>query len=102
MLYAKNWLITGCSRGLGRALAEAVVACRDNLVATARKRRDLEDLAAQVGERIITLSRDVTDYRGACEAVTAAVGTFSRLDEAVAIAQRRGLMAEEGEQETSS
>lgn len=76
----KNWLITGCSRGLGRALAEAVVACGDNLVATARKRSDLEDLAAQAGERIITLSLDVTDYRGACEAVTAAVGTFGRLD----------------------
>ena len=32
----KTWLITGSSRGLGRALAEAVLNAGDNLVATAR------------------------------------------------------------------
>ncbi|MFP5475607.1 MAG: SDR family NAD(P)-dependent oxidoreductase, partial [Gammaproteobacteria bacterium] len=32
----KTWLITGCSAGLGRALAEAVAARGDRLVVTAR------------------------------------------------------------------
>ena len=41
----KTWLITGSSRGLGRALAEAVLAAGDNLVATARNTSGLEDLA---------------------------------------------------------
>jgi NAD(P)-dependent dehydrogenase (short-subunit alcohol dehydrogenase family) len=76
----KTWLITGCSRGLGRALSEAVVMSGDNLVATARKKSDLEDLAAQAGDRVLTLSLDVTDYEAACEAVKVAVGTFGRLD----------------------
>jgi NAD(P)-dependent dehydrogenase (short-subunit alcohol dehydrogenase family) len=76
----KTWLITGCSRGLGRALSEAVVMSGDNLVATARKKSDLEDLAAQAGDRVLTLSLDVTDYQAACEAVKVAVGTFGRLD----------------------
>ena len=31
-----TWLITGCSTGLGRAFAEAVLARGDNVVATAR------------------------------------------------------------------
>jgi NAD(P)-dependent dehydrogenase (short-subunit alcohol dehydrogenase family) len=52
----------------------------DNLVATARKKSDLGDLAAQAGDRVLTLSRDVTDYQAACEAVKCAVGAFGRLD----------------------
>jgi NAD(P)-dependent dehydrogenase (short-subunit alcohol dehydrogenase family) len=76
----KTWLITGCSRGLGRALAEAVVMSGDNLVATARKKSDLDNLAAKAGDRVRTFSLDVTDYQAACEAVKAAVDTFGRLD----------------------
>ena len=42
---AKAWLVTGSSRGLGRALPEAVRAAGDDLVATARDTGGLEDLA---------------------------------------------------------
>lgn len=34
---SRVWLITGCSTGLGRALADAVLAKGDRLIATARK-----------------------------------------------------------------
>ncbi|MDG4826577.1 hypothetical protein O7635_32405 [Asanoa sp. WMMD1127] len=37
---SRTWLVTGCSRGLGRSLAEAVLARGDNLVATARYPRN--------------------------------------------------------------
>ena len=40
-----TWLITGCSTGLGRALAEAVIAAGHNVVATARDRAKIADLA---------------------------------------------------------
>jgi NAD(P)-dependent dehydrogenase (short-subunit alcohol dehydrogenase family) len=76
----KTWLITGCSRGLGRALSEEVVMSGDNLVATARKRSDLDNLSADAGDRVITLSLNVTDFQAAGEAVKAAVGIFGRLD----------------------
>ncbi|HEY4920700.1 MAG TPA: SDR family NAD(P)-dependent oxidoreductase [Xanthobacteraceae bacterium] len=76
----KTWLITGCSRGLGRALAEAVLMAGDNLVATARKTGEIDDLAQKAGDRVITLPLDVTDYQAACEAVKAAVSAFGRLD----------------------
>jgi NAD(P)-dependent dehydrogenase (short-subunit alcohol dehydrogenase family) len=40
----RTWLITGSSRGLGRALAEAVLADGDQLVATARRAAQLAEL----------------------------------------------------------
>jgi NAD(P)-dependent dehydrogenase (short-subunit alcohol dehydrogenase family) len=76
----KTWLITGSSRGLGRALAEAVLASGDNLIATARNVRELADLNAKFGDRVITASLDVTDFQAARNAVEAAVATFGRLD----------------------
>ncbi|MGB9331316.1 MAG: SDR family NAD(P)-dependent oxidoreductase [Steroidobacteraceae bacterium] len=76
----RTWLITGCSRGLGRALAEAVVTSKDYLVATARKTHELDDLATKAGDRVITRSLDVTDFQAACDAVKATVDTFGRLD----------------------
>jgi NAD(P)-dependent dehydrogenase (short-subunit alcohol dehydrogenase family) len=38
------WLITGSSRGLGRAFAEGILERGDIVVATARKPRELESL----------------------------------------------------------
>ncbi|MEU7870289.1 SDR family NAD(P)-dependent oxidoreductase [Dactylosporangium sp. NPDC049140] len=40
-----TWLITGCSSGLGRALAEAVLARGHNAIVTARDAAKVEDLA---------------------------------------------------------
>ena len=76
----KTWLITGSSRGLGRALANAVLAAGDNLVATARKPEELDELAAQFGDRVKTAALDVTDFAAASRAVAVAVATFGRLD----------------------
>jgi NAD(P)-dependent dehydrogenase (short-subunit alcohol dehydrogenase family) len=40
-----TWLITGCSTGLGRALAEAVIGAGHNAVVTARDVTRVADLA---------------------------------------------------------
>ena len=40
-----TWLITGCSTGLGRALAEAVIGAGHNAVVTARDVARVADLA---------------------------------------------------------
>ncbi len=42
----RNWLITGCSTGLGRALAEVLIAKGEFVIATARKPEELRDLVA--------------------------------------------------------
>jgi NAD(P)-dependent dehydrogenase (short-subunit alcohol dehydrogenase family) len=42
----RNWLITGCSTGLGRALAEALIDRGEHVFATARKPQELDDLVS--------------------------------------------------------
>jgi NAD(P)-dependent dehydrogenase (short-subunit alcohol dehydrogenase family) len=77
---SKVWLVTGSASGLGRNIAEAVLASRDRLVATARDPRRLEDLVKKYGDQIRTAPLDVTDEREAYAAVQAAVDAFGRLD----------------------
>jgi len=76
----KVWLITGSSRGLGRALAEAVLAAGDKLVATARKPAQLADLVDRYGGQVRAVALDVTDGRAAGHAIQSAVDAFGRLD----------------------
>ena len=77
---SKVWLITGCSRGLGRALAEAVLVAGHKLVATARNPAQLTDLVERYGDQVCAVALDVTDEPAAGNAIEAAVDTFGRLD----------------------
>jgi NAD(P)-dependent dehydrogenase (short-subunit alcohol dehydrogenase family) len=77
---SKIWMITGSSRGLGRALTEAVLAAGDRVVATARKPEQLDDLVAKYGEQIRAVALDVTDAAAARAAVQTALDTFGGLD----------------------
>src|SRR5712692_7778288 len=80
VLMSKVWLITGSSRGLGRALAEAVLATGDRLVATARNPAQLADLVERYRDRIRAVALNVTDDRAADHAVQSAVDAFGRVD----------------------
>ncbi|MEU4290211.1 oxidoreductase [Kribbella sp. NPDC026596] len=77
---SKIWLITGSSRGLGRALTEAVLAAGDRVVATARKPEQLDDLVERYGEQIRAIPLDVTDAAAARAAVQTALDAFGGLD----------------------
>jgi NAD(P)-dependent dehydrogenase (short-subunit alcohol dehydrogenase family) len=77
---SKIWLITGSSRGLGRELAEAVLAAGHQLVATARKPEQLDDLVERYGDRVRAVPLDVTDPAAARAAVQHTVDAFGRLD----------------------
>jgi NAD(P)-dependent dehydrogenase (short-subunit alcohol dehydrogenase family) len=77
---SKVWLITGSSRGIGRALADAVLTAGHRLVATARNPKQLSDLVDGYGDRVRAVALDVTDERAAASAVASAVDTFGRLD----------------------
>jgi NAD(P)-dependent dehydrogenase (short-subunit alcohol dehydrogenase family) len=74
------WLITGSSRGLGRALAEAVLAAGHKLVATARNPNQLSPLVERYGDQVRAAALDVTDERAAAAAIQATVDSFGRLD----------------------
>jgi NAD(P)-dependent dehydrogenase (short-subunit alcohol dehydrogenase family) len=77
---SKIWLITGSSRGLGRALTEAVLAAGDRVVATARKPEQLDDLVTKYGDQLRAVALDVTDAGAARAAVRTAVEEFGGLD----------------------
>jgi len=74
------WLITGSSRGLGRALAEAVLAAGQKLVATARDPKQLSDLVERYRDQVRAVALDVTDERAAAAAMQSAVDAFGRID----------------------
>ncbi len=75
-----RWFITGSSRGLGRALAEAVLQAGHRLVATARDPAQLADLAERHGDAVRVVALDVTDEAAAQRAVQAATEAFGGID----------------------
>ncbi|NML43325.1 SDR family NAD(P)-dependent oxidoreductase [Ramlibacter sp. G-1-2-2] len=74
------WLVTGSSRGMGRAIAEAVLAAGDRLVATARDTSRLADLVERHGENICPVTLDVTDEGAVAAAMQTALDRFGRID----------------------
>ncbi|WP_225847630.1 oxidoreductase [Streptomyces sp. HPF1205] len=76
----RTWLITGTSRGFGRALATAVLEHGDNVLATARRPESLRGLVEEYGERVRVAALDVTDPAAAVAAVKTATVVFGGLD----------------------
>jgi NAD(P)-dependent dehydrogenase (short-subunit alcohol dehydrogenase family) len=76
----KTWLVTGSARGLGRHIADAVLAAGDNLVAAARDPGRLSQLQERYGNQIRVVALDVTDPVGSQAAVRTATEEFGRLD----------------------
>jgi NAD(P)-dependent dehydrogenase (short-subunit alcohol dehydrogenase family) len=79
-----TWLITGCSTGLGRALAEAVIAAGHNAVVTARDVAKVADLASPdrtaTPERVLPVALDVTKPEQVVSAVRRAHDRFGGVD----------------------
>lgn len=76
----KVWFITGSSTGFGRALAEAVLANGERVVATARKPEVLRDLVEKYPKTARAVKLDVTNSEDVKNAVREAVEQFGRID----------------------
>lgn len=76
----KVWLITGCSSGFGRTLAEAALERGDRVVATARNTASLLELAARWPATAHLAELDVTDTAQCAAVVAETVQVFGRLD----------------------
>lgn len=76
----KVWFITGASRGLGRAFAEAALKRGDQVAATARDTGTLQLLVETYGDAVLPLRLDVTDKAAVNTAVDRALSVFQRLD----------------------
>jgi NAD(P)-dependent dehydrogenase (short-subunit alcohol dehydrogenase family) len=75
-----TWLITGCSTGLGRALAAAVLERGDNAIVTARDASTVEDLVAAHPLNAHAVRLDVTDPTQIRAAVEAGTEKFGGID----------------------
>ena len=74
------WLITGCSKGLGQALARQALASGYQVVATARRLSDLDDLVGTHGDALLAVELDVTQPDQVKAAVAEAEERFGRVD----------------------
>ncbi|WP_436535294.1 SDR family NAD(P)-dependent oxidoreductase [Actinoplanes sp. HUAS TT8] len=76
----KVWLVTGSSRGLGRAVVVAAAESGARVMATARRPDDVADLVAAYPGRVEVVALDVTNPAAARRAVRDTVEAFGRLD----------------------
>jgi NAD(P)-dependent dehydrogenase (short-subunit alcohol dehydrogenase family) len=76
----KTWLITGASSGLGRALAEYVLAQGDGAVLTASSIEANTELASRYPETSLALRLDVTDPQQRTDGVAQAEARFGGID----------------------
>jgi len=77
---SRVWLITGCSSGFGRALAAAVLARGQWVVATARRLESIAPLGERHPETCRAITLDVTDSAQVKSAVAEAAAAFGRID----------------------
>jgi NAD(P)-dependent dehydrogenase (short-subunit alcohol dehydrogenase family) len=77
---SQRWFITGSSRGIGRALSEAVLNAGHRLVASAREPALLSDLEERYGDAVRTAALDVTDPVAAEAAMRIASDNFGGID----------------------
>jgi NAD(P)-dependent dehydrogenase (short-subunit alcohol dehydrogenase family) len=75
-----TWLITGCSTGLGRHLAQAVLERGWNAVVTARNPAAVQDIVASFPNTALPLALDVTDHAQVSNAVQQAEAHFGCID----------------------
>ena len=56
----RNWLITGISSGLGKAMAEAVISTGDFVIGTLRKEQEVKDFNEQYSGRALAILLDLS------------------------------------------
>lgn len=77
---ARRWLVTGCSSGLGLALAQAVAQAGDQVVVTARRPEALAPLVEAWPDRISPVALDLRDAQQCQDAVDAAAERLGGID----------------------
>ncbi|MBP2212321.1 SDR family NAD(P)-dependent oxidoreductase [Rhodococcus ruber] len=78
MVEQRIWLVTGASRGLGRAFTREALAAGDRVAALARTATAAPEYRDD--ERVLTVDVDVTDRSAVFAAVERVVDHFGRLD----------------------
>ena len=75
-----TWLITGCSSGLGHAIATAVLDAGFNAIVTARSAEKVKGFEERYPERALALALDLTDRASIANAMAQAEQYFGPID----------------------
>src|SRR5262245_51829033 len=76
----KTILITGASRGFGKIWSKEFLRRGDNVIATARNIKDIDDLVKEFGEAVLPLRLDVSKRVQCLSVVNKAYHHFGKLD----------------------
>jgi 3-oxoacyl-[acyl-carrier protein] reductase len=82
-LSGKTAIVTGASQGIGRAIAHALAAEGADLVLTARRQEQLDEVAREVekaGVQAHVVAADVTDVQAAATIFASALDRYGRVD----------------------
>lgn len=76
----KTWLITGCSSGIGKGIANAVLEKGDQAIVTARNSDTVQELVNAYPNTALAVSLDVTKKESIKKAVQAGTKRFGTID----------------------
>ena len=76
----KTWLITGCSSGIGKGIAKAVLESGDQAIVTARNKGKVMDIVEAYPETALAVSLDVCSQDSIKNAVKEAYDKFGTID----------------------
>lgn len=79
-LDGRTAIVTGGSRGIGKAIAAAFAAAGANVMITARKAETLQQTAAEIGNGVAWFAAHTGEPEHADRCVTTTLGRFGRLD----------------------
>jgi NADP-dependent 3-hydroxy acid dehydrogenase YdfG len=87
-LTGRHLVVTGASSGIGAAVCRSVVRAGATVSMLARRKENLDQLAAELGERAISFKCDVTDHAALEKTLAEAAQRMGTLDGVVAVAGR--------------
>ena len=79
-LQNKVAIVTGASKGIGRAIAQTLAQESVRLVTVARSRAQLEELASPLGDRCLVQAVDLTNPDAPAAIVAATMARYGRID----------------------
>lgn len=83
-LSGKIAIITGASKGLGKAMAEALASAGEELVINSRHLKEIkkagQDISKKTGKKVVPVEIDISESKGADELVKIALDHFGKID----------------------
>ena len=80
MMKNKIWLITGISSGLGKALAESVMASGNFVIGTFRKQVQVDEFNEKYSNAAYSVLLDITDEQNIEKTVSTIISRYGRID----------------------